>query len=57
MPRDNSLIEAADRFRRMYILRTLEKHDWNVTHAAEEMGVERSYLYQLIERYGLRRPK
>jgi DNA-binding NtrC family response regulator len=38
-----------------YILHKLEKNGWNVTKTAEEMEIQRSHLYNKIEKYGLKR--
>ncbi|HKQ36112.1 MAG TPA: PEP-CTERM-box response regulator transcription factor [Nitrospiraceae bacterium] len=35
---------------------TLEKTEWNVSRAAAELGVSRPTLYQLLARYGLKKP-
>ena len=35
----------------------MEKAEWNVSRAAEELGISRPTLYQLLARYGLKKPK
>lgn len=56
MTRLNALTEAREQFTRRYLIRTLEKHEWNVTRAASEVGIERSYLYELMRKYEIKRP-
>jgi len=41
---------------RAHIASVLDRHDWNVTHAATGLGVDRGTLYHKIRRYGLERP-
>jgi two-component system, NtrC family, nitrogen regulation response regulator NtrX len=40
---------------RDYILRKLEEHDWNITQAAQALGVERTNLHKKIKQHGLSR--
>ncbi len=47
--------EFKDEVERDYILFKLEKNNWNVTKTAEEMDIQRSHLYNKIEKYGLKR--
>ena len=49
-----SFHEAREAFERNYILSQLRAHGWNITKAAKDMGVERSYLYKLMERLGIK---
>jgi two-component system, NtrC family, response regulator len=35
----------------------MEKAEWNVSRAASELGISRPTLYQLLVRYGLKKPK
>jgi two-component system NtrC family response regulator len=35
----------------------MEKTEWNVSRAAAELGISRPTLYQLLARYGLKKPK
>ncbi|MBN1423801.1 sigma-54-dependent Fis family transcriptional regulator [Candidatus Fermentibacteria bacterium] len=42
---------------RDYLARRLEQAGWNVTKAAQDIGMQRSNLYKKIERHGLRRPR
>jgi DNA-binding NtrC family response regulator len=40
---------------RAHIERVLEDSGWNLTHAAETLGIDRSTLYSKIKSYGLKR--
>jgi two-component system nitrogen regulation response regulator NtrX len=44
-----------DEVEKEYILHKLKKNSWNVTKTAEEMEIQRSHLYNKIEKYGLKR--
>lgn len=35
----------------------MEKAEWNISRAAAELGISRPTLYQLLARYGLKKPK
>jgi len=35
----------------------LKKHHWNVSKTAEVLDIQRSHLYNKIEKYGLEREK
>ncbi len=53
IPNGLALEEATDRFRRYYIVRALDVASGNKTRAADALGVNRSYLFTLLKRYGL----
>jgi two-component system response regulator HydG len=38
---------------KLLIEKALEKHEGNVSHAAEALGLSRSALYRRLQRYGL----
>ena len=42
-----------DRGEREYVRRLLDRHGRNVAFAAEEAGLDRTYLYRLIRKHGL----
>ena len=50
-----SLGEALADVEREHVARVLERHGWNITHAAEALGIDRVTLYNKIKKYGLRR--
>ena len=49
-----SLKEASDEFERMFLLRNLEKHHWNITELASAIGERRDTLSRKIKRYKLK---
>ena len=38
---------------KILIRKVLKKHNGNITHAANELGLTRSSLYRRLERYGI----
>jgi two-component system nitrogen regulation response regulator NtrX len=48
-----SLHEARSAYERDFILRKLEEHQWNMTHTAEALGLERSHLYRKMKTLGI----
>jgi transcriptional regulator with GAF, ATPase, and Fis domain len=51
-----SLEEASARFERALLQEALERHGWNQTHAARELGVTRRALKLRMDRLGLLPP-
>jgi transcriptional regulator with GAF, ATPase, and Fis domain len=49
-----TLQEATRQFQRRIVLEALDKHDWNVTEAARDLGLARSHVYNLINDFELR---
>ena len=49
------LKDLRDLVERDYILKKLEEHDWNVTQAAQALGIERTNLHKKIKQHGLAR--
>jgi two-component system nitrogen regulation response regulator NtrX len=47
--------EAKEKFERIFLLMHLRRHNWNITQTAKAIGLERSYLYKLMEKLGIRR--
>jgi len=57
-PKDNNGEISLDQYNledveRILIRKVLAKHNGNVTHAAQELGLTRSSLYRRLEKYGL----
>ena len=50
-----SLREARAEFENNFIRQCLEKHHWNVTEAAKELGIERTNLHRKMKQYGISR--
>lgn len=44
-----------DHIEKMFIEHKLNKNNWNVSKSAEEIDIQRSHLYNKIEKYGLKR--
>ncbi|MDE1162490.1 MAG: sigma-54 dependent transcriptional regulator [Acidobacteriaceae bacterium] len=49
----SSLSEAREAYERDYILKELDRHNGNVTRAAEALGLERSHLYRKMRTLGI----
>jgi DNA-binding NtrC family response regulator len=47
--------EARDHFEKLFIERKLDEHDWNVSQTAETIGIQRSHLYNKLNKYGIER--
>lgn len=47
--------EARDQFEKQFIERKLDEHDWNVSQTAETIGIQRSHLYNKLNKYGIER--
>ncbi|MCL2154602.1 MAG: sigma-54 dependent transcriptional regulator [Leptospirales bacterium] len=52
-PIDKSLKDARYDFEREYITASLKKHDWNISAAAKELGMERINLNKKIKQYNI----
>ncbi len=44
-----------DQAEKLFIEKKLKQHHWNVAKTAEVIGIQRSHLYNKIDRYGLKR--
>ena len=53
--RVRTLEDYCDHTEKMYLLHKLEKNAWNISKTAEDIDIQRSRLYNKIEKYGLRR--
>ncbi len=47
--------EARDQFEKLFIQHKLNVHDWNVSQTAETIGIQRSHLYNKLNKYGIER--
>ena len=55
---ETSTLRASRASREKDLVRlAMEKAEWNVSRAADELGISRPTLYQLLARYGLKKPK
>ena len=50
------LRKARDHFEREFIRRALIMKDWQVSEAAEMLGIDRSHLWKKMRRYGIEQP-
>ncbi len=48
-----SLQEARSAYEREFVLRKLEENRWNMTKAAQALGLERSHLYSKMRTLGI----
>jgi len=53
IPRSSDLRTAVDAFKRRHITRVLADHDGNRTRAAEALGVNRTYLHELLAKWAV----
>jgi DNA-binding NtrC family response regulator len=44
-----------DMAEKLFIVRKLEEFDWNVSKTAESIGIQRSHLYNKMNKYGIER--
>ena len=51
----SDLREARAVFERDFIRRCLESHGWNITEAAQELGIERTNLHRKMRQLGIKR--
>ena len=47
--------DARDHFEKLFIERKLDEHDWNVSQTAKTIGIQRSHLYNKLNKYGIER--
>jgi two-component system, NtrC family, nitrogen regulation response regulator NtrX len=50
---DGTLREAREQFEKAFIQRRLREAHWNITRAAEHLGIERSNLHRKMKAYGI----
>jgi two-component system nitrogen regulation response regulator NtrX len=54
---EGTLRDARDEFEKAFILRRLREAHWNITRAAERLGIERSNLHRKMKAYGIEAPR
>jgi two-component system nitrogen regulation response regulator NtrX len=54
---DGTLREAREEFEKAFVLRRLRECHWNITRAAERLGIERSNLHRKMKGYGIEAPR
>ncbi|PIP02187.1 MAG: sigma-54-dependent Fis family transcriptional regulator, partial [Zetaproteobacteria bacterium CG23_combo_of_CG06-09_8_20_14_all_54_7] len=53
----DSFHEAREIFERQFLFQQLEKHEWNISRTAADIGMERSQLHRKIKSFGLVPPQ
>jgi DNA-binding NtrC family response regulator len=53
---EGTLRDRVVEFERRAITQVLERHSWQMTAAANELGLERSHLYKKVKALGIQRP-
>lgn len=48
--------EVVRSFERSFLLELLRRHDWHMSNAAQEAGVDRKTIERMVKRHGLREP-
>jgi two-component system, NtrC family, nitrogen regulation response regulator NtrX len=54
---EGTLREAREQFEKKFILHRLQETHWNITRAAERLGIERSNLHRKMKGYGIETPR
>ena len=54
---EGTLREVREQFEKKFILRRLQETHWNITRAAERLGIERSNLHRKMKGYGIETPR
>jgi two-component system nitrogen regulation response regulator NtrX len=54
---EGTLRDAREEFEKAFILRRLRETHWNITRAAERLGIERSNLHRKMKGYGIDAPR
>jgi transcriptional regulator of acetoin/glycerol metabolism len=49
--------KSVQRLEKKFLLKALEKNDWNVSKAAEQTGLQRTNFHTLMKKYGISRPE
>jgi DNA-binding NtrC family response regulator len=53
--RYEDFMDARDQFEKLFIEHQLHEHDWNVSQTAETIGIQRSHLYNKLNKYDIER--
>ena len=51
----DDFMDARDQFEKLFIEHQLHEHDWNVSQTSETIGIQRSHLYNKLNKYGIER--
>lgn len=55
MDRYEQFADFRDQAERLFIERKLRDYDWNISRTAEAIGIQRSHLYNKLNKYGIER--
>jgi DNA-binding NtrC family response regulator len=47
--------EFKEQAERLFLIKRLEKNDWNISKTAEEIGIQRSHIYNKMNKYNIER--
>ncbi|MDZ7806543.1 MAG: sigma-54 dependent transcriptional regulator [Gracilimonas sp.] len=47
--------EFKEQAERIFLIKRLEKNDWNISKTAEEIGIQRSHIYNKMNKYNIER--
>ncbi|WP_143310312.1 helix-turn-helix domain-containing protein [Chitinophaga vietnamensis] len=53
----SKLHDFRDEIEKIFIRFMLEKNQWNMTKTAQELDIQRSHLYNKLERYNIQKPQ
>lgn len=49
----DSFQDFKDQMEKIFILKKLKQHNWNISKTAEAIGIQRSHLYNKMKKYGI----
>jgi two-component system, NtrC family, nitrogen regulation response regulator NtrX len=55
LDRFEQFADFRDQAEKLFIERKLSEHDWNISRTAEAIGIQRSHLYNKLNKYGIER--
>jgi len=50
-----SFHEYKEEAEKLFLLKKLEKYDWNISSTADAIGIQRSHIYTKMKKYGIER--
>lgn len=53
----DNLADFRDYAEKLFLEKKLEANAWNISQTAEAVGIQRSHLYNKLEKYGLKKPE
>jgi DNA-binding NtrC family response regulator len=52
---EDTFQQFKERMERDYLIRKLQEHDWNISRTAKAIGIQRSHIYNKINKYDIER--